>query len=111
MRSGFPGMLSETMTLAPLFSRISLTCEPPFPMMMDASWVTMRQRIWMVAEGGADAPAAPAGPAAVVAESPPAAVASAEVAESGAVPFASGVEAAVSSARDSIFTSPAPAEE
>lgn len=37
MRSGLPGMLSETMTRAPLFSRISFTCEPPFPMMMEAS--------------------------------------------------------------------------
>lgn len=52
MRSGLPGMLSETMTRAPDFSLISLTWEPAFPMMMDASWVTMRQRMWMCAEGG-----------------------------------------------------------
>lgn len=52
MRSGLPGMLSETMTRAPDFSLISLTCEPALPMMMDASCVTMRQRMWMWAEGG-----------------------------------------------------------
>lgn len=44
-------MLSDTMTRAPLFSRISLTWDPPFPMMMDASWVTIKQRMWMLAEG------------------------------------------------------------
>ena len=43
-------MLSDTMTRAPLFSLISLTCEPPFPIMMDASWVTMRQRMCICAE-------------------------------------------------------------
>jgi len=52
MRSGFPGMLSDTMTLAPLFSRISLTCFPPLPIMIDASCVTIRQRICIIAEGG-----------------------------------------------------------
>ena len=50
--SGLPGMLSDTMTRAPLFSRISLTCDPPLPMMMDASCVTMRHRMWMLADGG-----------------------------------------------------------
>lgn len=45
IRSGFPGILSETMTFAPLFSRISLTCAPAFPMMIEASWVTIRHRI------------------------------------------------------------------
>jgi len=45
IRSGLPGILSETITRAPLFSRISLTWAPPLPMMIDASWVTMRHRI------------------------------------------------------------------
>ena len=44
-------MLSDTVTLAPLFSLISLTCEPPRPMMMEASWVTIKHLIWMFAEG------------------------------------------------------------
>ena len=45
MRSGLPATLSETITLAPLFSLISLTCLPPRPMIIDASCVTMRQRM------------------------------------------------------------------
>ena len=66
-------MLSETMTRAPLFSLISLTCEPPFPIMMEASCVTIRQRIWMFAEGGggAEEDPAPLGAPEVVAPSPP----------------------------------------
>lgn len=28
-------------------TRISLTCLPALPMMTDASWVTMRHRIWI----------------------------------------------------------------
>ena len=51
MRSGLPGMLSDTMTRAPLFSLISLTCEPPLPMMIEASWVTIKHRICMLAAG------------------------------------------------------------
>ena len=47
-------MLSDTMTRAPLFSRISFTCFPPLPMMIDASCVTMRQRICIMAEGAVD---------------------------------------------------------
>lgn len=46
-------MLSETITRAPLLSLISLTCEPPFPIIIDASWVTIKHRIWIVAEGAA----------------------------------------------------------
>jgi hypothetical protein len=41
------------MTLAPLFSRISLTCAPALPMMIDASWVTIRQRMCMLPIAGA----------------------------------------------------------
>ena len=64
-------MLSDTITRAPLFSRISLTCDPPFPMMMDASWVTIRQRMWMLAEGAeACAPAEDKGSPDVVTEEP-----------------------------------------
>ena len=43
--SGFPGILSDTITRAPLFSLISLTCAPPLPMIMEASWVTIKQRM------------------------------------------------------------------
>ena len=52
IRSGLPGILSETITRAPLFSLISLTWDPPFPMIIEASWVTIRHLIWMLAEGG-----------------------------------------------------------
>lgn len=61
-------MLSDTITRAPLFSRISLTCEPPLPMMMDASWVTMRQRICMLAAGADEDEAELLGAAEVVAD-------------------------------------------
>jgi len=47
MRSGLPGIDSDTLTRAPDFSRISLTCLPALPMMTDASCVTIRQRIWI----------------------------------------------------------------
>lgn len=101
-------MLSETITRAPLFSLISFTCDPAFPMIIDASWVTMRQRMWMFAAGGA--PPELLGTAVVMAGasglSP-----DARSPESEGLPFASGVDAAVSSARDSIFTSPATTEE
>ena len=112
MRPGLPGMLSETMTRAPLFSLISLTWDPPLPMIIDASWVTMRQRMWILAAGGAEAVEL-VGAADVVAEASPRASApspDARSAESDGTPFASGVDAAVSSARGSIFTSPATEE-
>jgi hypothetical protein len=47
--SGFPATASVMVIFAPLLSRISLTFLPCFPMMILASWVTMRVRIWMVA--------------------------------------------------------------
>lgn len=37
IRSGLPGMLSDTMTFAPLFSLISFTCAPALPIIIDAS--------------------------------------------------------------------------
>lgn len=68
IRSGLPGMLSETMTRAPLFSRISLTCFPPRPMMIDASCVTIKQRMCIMADGATGALDEDVGPAALVAE-------------------------------------------
>lgn len=47
IRSGLPGMLSETMMRAPDLSRISLTWLPLRPIMTLASLVTMRHRMWM----------------------------------------------------------------
>ena len=70
MRSGLPGMLSETMTRAPLFSLISLTWDPPLPIIIDTSWVTMRQRMWILAAGGGEAVELP-GTADVVEEASP----------------------------------------
>lgn len=66
-RSGFPGTASVMVILLPLFSLISFTFFPPLPMMMEASWVTMRARIWMTAAAAAAASAAAADPS-VVAE-------------------------------------------
>ena len=47
MRSGFPGMLSDTITRALLLSLISFTCVPFLPMIIEASCVTMRHLMWM----------------------------------------------------------------
>jgi hypothetical protein len=102
IRSGFPGILSETMTLAPLFSRISLTCAPPLPMMMEASWVTIRQRICILAAGAAalDPDAELLGAADVVADESPSTSpgASPALAAFSDAWEGDGVEAAVSSA-------------
>lgn len=57
IRSGLPGTASVIVTLAPLLSRISLTFFPCFPMMILASWVTMRARIWIEAAAVAAAAA------------------------------------------------------
>ena len=51
-------MLSDTTTRAPLFSRISLTCAPALPIIMDASCVTIKQRMLICAVGGEAAPGA-----------------------------------------------------
>lgn len=103
IRSGFPGILSETMTRAPLFSRISLTCEPPFPMMMEASWVTIKHRMWMFAAEDAapvELDAAALGAAEVVADDASAVAsvggASPELATGGLSVNGDGVDAAVS---------------
>lgn len=89
------------MTRAPLFSLISLTCDPPFPMIIEASWVTIKQRMWMLAAGAAEDDADALGAAEVVAEEPSAAASP----DGGASPLTAvalsvegdGVDAAVSS--------------
>ena len=93
-------MLSETMTRAPLFSRISFTCDPPLPMMMDASWVTIKHRMCMFAAGTVDDDPDALGAAEVVTEEPSAAaspVGGASALAAVDLLSASGVEAAVSS--------------
>lgn len=69
IRSGFPGMLSDTTTRAPLLSRISLTCAPDLPIIMEASCVTIKHRIWICAVGGEVVVVDADGVAEVVAES------------------------------------------
>ncbi len=91
------------MTRAPLFSLISLTCVPAFPMIMDASWVTIKHRMWILAEGGAELVAELLGAADVVADelsAPPSpdAPASPSIRSTfSAFTEGEGVEAAVSS--------------
>ena len=92
IRSGLPGMLSETITRAPLFSRISLTWEPPLPMIMEASWVTIRHRIWMLAVGAGGEVAEDGSPEVVAASLPSLALSS----FLASAPFEVGVDEVVS---------------